>query len=112
MNSNYKKNLDYRTLGKRIRMRRKGLGWSQEQFAEYANRSPAFIGHIERGTRIMSLATFYEITKALDCSADELLGLELKTTDAYIAAIDLLEMAQDIAKERAREKESEEWDDP
>ena len=93
--------LDYKTIGKRIRMRRKALGWTQEQFAERANRSPAFVGHIERGTRVMSLETFFEIARALDCSTDELLGLELKSADAFATAADLLQMAQTLARERA-----------
>lgn len=98
---------DYQMLGRRIRTRREARGWTQGQFAEHANRSPAFISHIERGARVMSLATFYEITKALDCSADELLGLELKSADAYTAAIDLLEMARTIAKSKTNEKKTE-----
>lgn len=96
--------LDYHIIGKRIKERRKAMGLTQEKFAERANRSPAFIGHIERGTRIMSLETLCEIATALDCSSDELLGLELKNNDAYATAIDLLEMAQIIARENVTQQ--------
>ena len=107
MKPNFTKEVDFKALGRRIRTRREARGWTQEQFAEHANRSAAFIGHIERGTRVMSLVTFYEVVRALDCSADELLGLELKSADAYTAAIDLIEMAQTIAKSKTNEKETE-----
>lgn len=93
--------MDYETIGKRIKRRRKEKGLTQERFAELIDRSPAFIGHIERGTRIMSLETFFEIARALDCSADELLGLELKDISSFTTAIDLLDMAQALARERA-----------
>lgn len=33
----------------------------------------SFLGHIERGSRIMSLETFVSICRALDAGADELL---------------------------------------
>lgn len=92
--------LDYQIIGKRIKERRRAMGLTQEKFAERTNRSTAFIGHIERGTRIMSLETLCEVAKALDCSSDELLGLELKNNDAYATAIDLLEMAQIIARQK------------
>ena len=96
--------LDYQIIGKRIKERRKAMGMTQEQFAERTNRSTAFIGHIERGTRIMSLETFFEISRALDCSSDELLGLELKNISPFTAAVDLLEMAQALAREKAKKR--------
>lgn len=94
--------LNYKIIGARIRTRRKAMHWTQEQLAERIDRSFTFVGHIERGTRAMSLETFFEIVRALDCSADELLGLELKNPDAYNTAIDLLQMAQSLARQKAR----------
>ena len=73
---------------------------TQEQLAERANRSFAFIGHIGRGTRIMSVATLCEMALALDCTTDELLGLELKEIDTVRSAQDLLEMAQHLLQEK------------
>ena len=65
--------LDYRKMGMRIRQVRKAKGWSQNELAEKCGISMSFLGHIERGTRIMSMETFANICNALDAGADELL---------------------------------------
>ena len=67
--------MDYAELGARISFRRKCLKLTQAQLAERAQCFTSFIGNIERGRRKMSLETLCEICAALDCSADELLGL-------------------------------------
>lgn len=65
--------LDYAKMGMRIRQVRKVKGWSQDELAKKCGISMSFLGHIERGTRIMSLETFVSICAALDAEADELL---------------------------------------
>ena len=65
--------LDYGKMGMRIRQVRKAKGWSQNELAEKCGISMSFLGHIERGTRIMSMETFANICMALDAGADELL---------------------------------------
>ncbi len=65
--------LDYGRMGMRIRQVRKTKGWSQEELAQKAGISMSFMGHIERGSRIMSLETFVNICEALHTNADELL---------------------------------------
>ena len=50
-------NIDYISIGNRIRTARTNLSLSQEQLAEKCNLSTSFIGHIERGSRKMSLET-------------------------------------------------------
>lgn len=67
------KELDYGKMGMRIRQLRKVKGWSQEELAKSCDISMSFLGHIERGTRIMSLETFVSLCSALDVAADELL---------------------------------------
>lgn len=67
------KELDYTRMGMRIRQVRKAKGWSQDTLAKKCGISMSFLGHIERGTRIMSLETFVNICRALDADADELL---------------------------------------
>ncbi len=67
------KELDYAKMGMRIRQVRKAKGWSQDELAKKCRISMSFLGHIERGTRIMSLETFVNICMALDTDADELL---------------------------------------
>ncbi|MDE6887122.1 MAG: helix-turn-helix domain-containing protein [Eubacterium sp.] len=65
--------LDYAKMGMRIRQVRKVKGWSQDELAKKCGISMSFLGHIERGTRIMSMETFASICEALDTGADELL---------------------------------------
>ena len=65
--------LDYGKMGMRIRQVRKAKGWSQNELAEKCGISMSFLGHIERGSRIMSMETFANICTALDSGADELL---------------------------------------
>ena len=65
--------MDYAKIGNRIRQTRKLKGWSQEVLAEKCEISLSFIGHIERGTRSMSLDTFASICNVLEAGADELL---------------------------------------
>lgn len=65
--------MDYAKIGNRIRQTRKLKGWSQEVLAEKCEISLSFIGHIERGTRSMSLDTFANICNVLEAGADELL---------------------------------------
>jgi len=67
------KEIDYGKVGMRIRQVRKVKGWSQDALAKKCGISMSFLGHIERGTRIMSLETFVNICAALDAGADELL---------------------------------------
>lgn len=66
-------NLDYKEIGMRIRQVRKAKEWSQDELANKCGISMSFLGHIERGTRIMSLETFAAICGALETGADELL---------------------------------------
>lgn len=65
--------IDYSTIGMRIREARKAKKWSQGKLAKQCGISMSFIGHIERGTRIMSLETFANVCLALDVDADEIL---------------------------------------
>ena len=65
--------LDYGKIGKRIRQARKIKGWSQEILAKKCGISLSFMGHIERGTRNMSLDTFASICDVLETDAGSLL---------------------------------------
>lgn len=75
------KELDYTRMGTRIRQVRKAKGWSQDVLAKKCGISMSFLGHIERGTRIMSLDTFHNICIALDADAGELLWGEVHPFD-------------------------------
>lgn len=67
--------MDYIAIGQRIRQARKKHKQTQEELAKQVGLSASFLGHIERGTRIMSLETLEALCKALLISADYLLDL-------------------------------------
>jgi transcriptional regulator with XRE-family HTH domain len=58
------------TLGERLRERRKAIGKTQQQVAEEASLTVGFISQIERGISTPSLASLYNVAKALDASVD------------------------------------------
>ena len=62
--------MDYSAMGKKIRRKRREMDITQAQLAELAGISTAFVGHIERGTRVLSVETLCRICKALGVSAD------------------------------------------
>ena len=70
--------IDYKAVGSRIRAVRQSRKMRQEQLAEAAGVGVTHISHIETGNSIPSLQTLVEIINALECSADELLFLEVK----------------------------------
>lgn len=65
--------MDYEALGKRIRTRRKMMGLTQEALAEQLGISCSFVGHIERGSRKMSMETLIRISDVMGVSCDYLL---------------------------------------
>lgn len=73
--------LNYFSIGARIRMARKAKGITQITFSEMIDRSPTFLSHIENGNKCMSLDTFVRIADALDVSADSLLVENLNSSE-------------------------------
>ena len=65
--------VDYAAMGSRVRRLRLAQHMTQEQLAEACNISFSFLGHIERGTRKMSLETLAAVSRTLHVPADELL---------------------------------------
>ena len=59
------KNIDYTALGKRIKNKRIEKGLTQEQLGELCELSAAHIGHIERGTRILSVDVLFRISPSV-----------------------------------------------
>lgn len=70
--------IDYQSIGARIRAARIKKGLTQEQLAERTGVGTTHVSHIETGNTIPSLKVFIDIINTLDCSADELLCLEVK----------------------------------
>ena len=67
--------MDYVQLGKRVRYIRRCKDITQEQLAEMVGISTSFVGHIERGTRVLSVDTLFKLCIALGVSADDLMGI-------------------------------------
>lgn len=67
------KEYDYESFGERIRKIRIQKHLTQEQLAEACDLSAAHIGHIERGTRAVSIESLITISRVLDVSTDYLL---------------------------------------
>ena len=67
--------MNYEALGLRVRSARLEIGITQEQLAEKVGISTSFMGHIERGTRTLSVDTLFKLCVALNVSADYLMGI-------------------------------------
>ena len=87
----------YKQIGTEIRRIRREKGLTQEAVAELVGVSLSFYGHIERGTRKMSVHTLYSIAMALSCSVDEILGTG-KQLDRHISALRLLRLAEILSE--------------
>lgn len=66
--------IDFVRMGAIIKQARKNAGITQEQLSEIIDVTPAFVGHIERGERSVSLKTLFSIAEKLDISFDYLLS--------------------------------------
>ena len=67
------KSINYSEIGARIRKQRERIGLTQEQLGEACGLSCSFIGHIERGSRKLSVESLYRLADTLDTSVDYLL---------------------------------------
>ena len=65
--------LDYKAIGKRVKIARIKAELKQEQLAERAHLSPTHISNVETGTTKVSLAAIISIANALGVTADDLL---------------------------------------
>jgi len=70
--------LDYKDIGGRIQVLRTERRISQEKLGEKVGVGTSHISHIETGKTVPSLEVFVDIINALDCSADELLCIEVE----------------------------------
>ena len=70
--------VDYKDIGSRIRAVRKQKQMSQKELADSVGVGVTHISHIETGNTIPSLKTVIDIINTLNCSADELLCIEIE----------------------------------
>ena len=62
--------LDYAAIGRRIRMRRKAMGLTQQELVEL---EPSYVSHIERGATKLGLPTLVNLANTLRVTVDDLL---------------------------------------
>lgn len=58
--------VDYNEIGQRVRKLRRDNNLTQEQVAEMAGVSCSFVGHIERGEKVLSVETLARLCQAFD----------------------------------------------
>lgn len=66
-------NLDYKAIGKRIKIARVRADLTQEKLSEIVSLSPSHMSNIETGTAKVSLSAIVDIANALAVSTDDLL---------------------------------------
>lgn len=67
-----KLNLNYESIGRRIKKFRMERRWKQSDLAEKSGVEPSNISHIERAATKVSLPTLVNIANALEVSLDEI----------------------------------------
>jgi transcriptional regulator with XRE-family HTH domain len=90
--------INYEEVGARIRKTRKSMGLTQEQLAEICEISAAFEGHIERGTRKLSVDTLVQIANALNVTVDYLL------TEARSSDLMIIKQVESILSSKGKKK--------
>lgn len=68
--------LNYVMIGKQIKKRRKDMGVTQEQLANYLDVNPSHISNIENGRAHPSLSALINIANYLKCSVDLFIASE------------------------------------
>ena len=84
------KNIDYAALGKGIKEKRISEKLTQEQLGEMCELSAAHIGHVERGTRILSVDVLFKIAQVLNVSVDYLLFDSVENDNIFSSIAPLL----------------------
>ena len=65
--------LDYKAIGKRIKIARINADMTQERLSDLLDISPSHMSNIETGTTRVSLTTLVKLANALDISLDDIL---------------------------------------
>lgn len=75
---------DYVAIGQRIRALRRAAKLTQEELAVQVGICASFLGHIERGTRVLSVDTLLSLCRALSATPNDLLGMEHASLSAEL----------------------------
>ena len=94
-------NINLRRIGRRLKKAREAKHLTQEELAELLGLSVGYIGMIECGKRVPSLATFLDIISVLEVTADKILCDAVN----YVSSSWLAEYDSDIEKLPKAERE-------
>lgn len=94
-------NVDYVSIGNRIKEIRKSKGWTQAKLAERSEIEPSNISHIERAATKLSLPTMVSIANALEVSLDELAYGSLKKS-SHISVKIINDIIEDCTTEELK----------
>lgn len=64
----------YKETGKWVHFLQIQRNWTQAELSQKVGISLSFLGHIERGTRKMSVETLIDLSRAFECSPNDLIG--------------------------------------
>ena len=79
--------INYNALGEKIRKERQRQRYTQEKLSELCDISTSYLGHIERGSRKMSIDTLVTIANVLNVSLDYLLSDDLTQPNAQLSLL-------------------------
>ncbi len=77
--------IDFEAIGQKLRAEREQSGYTQEQVAEKIGITPAFVGHLERAERSMSLDTLIKFCNFYQVTIDYLLAETLPPKEHSVA---------------------------
>lgn len=82
----YSPDIDYKAIGQKLKDERDNIGWTQEEVAEIIGISAAFVGHLERSERSMSLNTLIHFCNLYHITIDYLLSDTLPPQNDNVAS--------------------------
>lgn len=90
------KELDFASIGRRIRETRIEKKLTQEYISDYASVNVSHISNIENGRVKVSLTLLVSICNALDCTVDYILANEHPASSATVLERELLHSIKDM----------------
>ena len=95
---NHEPILNYISLGSRIRQTGQEHNMTQAELGEACSLSTSYIGHIERGSRTLSVETLFKIASVLNVSMDYLTSDSAPNNTSLFTAIETELKLQDKRK--------------
>ncbi|MBP3415385.1 MAG: helix-turn-helix transcriptional regulator [Clostridia bacterium] len=79
-------------IGKRIQIRRKQQGYTQEQLAEMMNVSIQMVSNLERGNKAIRIDNLINLSQILDISTDYILTGKETTNDIELLTTQIIRL--------------------